>query len=942
MSTTTEPQAGDEATPLPPAPNLVKKGEDIVNGWLNKVYLRHKTDIGLDADITVREFLDISCTTFTECLMPDNTIDVALALSVAKWERSNTIVVTEAHAQSLYALAIQKRTREDVEEAYPQLRGALREPTKRWVIIPCNDGMISATQGNTAEEAGDDTPENDVESSAAVSTEPKGTVEPQSDLQQAGNGTQEAATLVPDEKQIEGQDLGSKRTSKRLTGTNDKSEDAGNQSKKSSVKSNKSNKKSKEGNDKRKESSKKPKEASIKVKGPPACGNHWGLLVIDKQNHVARWVDSLISLRRKPGKSKRPKFNTMHPTARVAGQVLRGFDALLGEEEGFPVGEMTASTLPYNPNQNQHNDATLDEGACGPFMFEMLEYILRRASTLDEIGILEMFPRYGCVRFNSINARREIQRLIRLEAEKSSEADESKEPNNRPLPFILSHEALLEVLTPEQLRRVVYAYKRRPSSHEAIKSKSMGEGSESGTNIEVEQARQDNPALGDLEDHEVLAIWRDQQKSMLENLRKQKKSNSKNQKTVKGPWYLGGKLYHPVPDDDRAICPAEDKGQIKFPGNLKHLPNFASLTEDQVTAFNNKNKDIKAEIDRKRAGWRITARAMLQAKTKKTFLKENDQAIEEVWSQDPMVFDPKTLEKDRKKYPDVQIRCSHWKLRIMWHYLEKEYMDTLLKALERYRYHDSDRHDPSKDNDTSDSSSDSSGEDNSNNGDTFNTMYRTEQNPGSKPKYKKTFGGKVASSNKDAKSGKVVAAAGNTINDAIIDAVSKDAAGVGAAVEPAIIGNAVDVDINMTDAANKTIGKNAANPTQPNFRTMAERELEKYLTAELREDPRIKAVRDGESTYEPNIISYRALLFVEKSQGRFESESDEDCKLWSKDPLVFNGTFKLLEVSASETKFMMAKHYHPHKGLKRRNMASDHSAVKKPKPTPDDKPDPRK
>ncbi|KAG9202281.1 hypothetical protein G6514_004489 [Epicoccum nigrum] len=96
------------------------------------------------------------------------------------------------------------------------------------------------------------------------------------------------------------------------------------------------------------------------------------------------------------------------------------------------------------------------------------------------------------------------------------------------------------------------------------------------------------------------------------------------------------------------------------------------------------------------------------------------------------------------------------------------------------------------------------------------------------------------------------------------------------------------------------------------FRTMDPARLEKYMTKEMRNDPRYKNVRLRGYPVEPNRVSMRAMCYVDRRGNRFGDESDYTLeRLWYDDSLVFTENqrrFRTLKARAIRER--MAAHYH--------------------------------
>ncbi|KAI8931226.1 hypothetical protein NX059_011574 [Plenodomus lindquistii] len=86
-----------------------------------------------------------------------------------------------------------------------------------------------------------------------------------------------------------------------------------------------------------------------------AGGSHWGLLIVDTQKKIARFVDSAIGTRKTA--ANKLKITKMGEAGTAAGKVLRGIEALLVDGDGgkgvYVSGQrgFEATTLKHTPQQ---------------------------------------------------------------------------------------------------------------------------------------------------------------------------------------------------------------------------------------------------------------------------------------------------------------------------------------------------------------------------------------------------------------------------------------------------------------------------------------------------------------------------------------------------------------------------------------------------------------
>lgn len=107
--------------------------------------------------------------------------------------------------------------------------------------------------------------------------------------------------------------------------------------------------------------------------GEASNKHHWGLLIIDKNKNTARWLDGHLTVEERPG-GEEDRIVRMYDAGRAAGKVLRGVDRILGQ----PEKTFNACTLKYVPHDKTNNACKEDRGACGPYMFAILDFLLNQ------------------------------------------------------------------------------------------------------------------------------------------------------------------------------------------------------------------------------------------------------------------------------------------------------------------------------------------------------------------------------------------------------------------------------------------------------------------------------------------------------------------------------------------------------------------------------------
>lgn len=631
-----------DSTPLPPTETLILTDRDKVNEWLRKEYLSYNLEDGTEAKITIEEFLDIVRMEYPDCYMPEQTVTLALALSVKKWERSNTIVISDVHAQKLYALGTGIDTQAEVLRDFPTLQQTLLNPQQRWIIIPCNDGVLNTARIGKSLAKHDKL--SDIASDEASPTFDSNSVlgYQKSQSHNTVDEHQDPAAAAQETQESNSPEAGSDKSTNNT--------------------------------------------------GPEKHGSHWGLLVIDKKEKVARWVDSITTMVEveTPDNPTQWRFQNMHPTARAAGKILCGFDTLLGEEHGFPQGGFTTGTLKWNPNQWEDNASGGDQGPCGPFMFAFLEYILERATTLDSVGVSKMFPRSqkGRIQFDSIRARHEIRRLIQQEGVKP---DAKKSVG---LPFGLTSDILRILMPVEQFQQSIDVFQGkivdpiRPSSNRPT----VNRPSDPIFLYAFAEAKRENPdTYKGMPDTEAMALFYNMQQSALKGQGNKPTGGGKSNdsKTVKpNEFYLGEDQYRNVPSDDLTIWPEHDTDSDKMPGRIWRLPDFTVMGNTMVASWFNKSPELHDHRVNKKLNdvTRFTARALLHHKFKRTFLDQSDTDFERTWAKDQAVFDPqeKVVQKILEN-KGTRLIFGRMRLKMMRHYEGAEAVESLLKVLQKYK-----------------------------------------------------------------------------------------------------------------------------------------------------------------------------------------------------------------------------------------------------------------
>ncbi|EOA83806.1 hypothetical protein ACJQWK_01053 [Exserohilum turcicum] len=135
-----------------PAPAKKKTDAEILSAWLSQFLVGFKTSNDVTVEISMREFLEITNTdTKAEgsiCYLEQDSIDMALALLTYKYERGSDVCVLRAYEGTELLHIGQGAYGVDDVATDKQLLSSVRNPGKRWIIVPVSDGML---KGEAAE-----------------------------------------------------------------------------------------------------------------------------------------------------------------------------------------------------------------------------------------------------------------------------------------------------------------------------------------------------------------------------------------------------------------------------------------------------------------------------------------------------------------------------------------------------------------------------------------------------------------------------------------------------------------------------------------------------------------------------------------------------------------------------------------------------------------------
>jgi hypothetical protein len=366
-----------------------------MNDWLKQYYLYLQLEYGGQGMITTKEFTELTALACPEAYMVGEVMTLALALATRKHKLENEVtIISDVDTMTLFELAIGESSLDSSKDTdmVEHIRRAILDESKRWIILSVSDGMKEIGRQEM---------------------QPKDNGDKPKDQENKNDGKEYQAN-----KKGNDHDAMNIDPPQESTGPKSKAENA----------------------------SKKTVDS---------VGNHWGVLIVDKTQHVAHWVDSAVGLK---SVGKKLKIDHMFRTGRFAGKVLCGIDIILSTRDDFEKGKFDANTLKYVPQQGLHNTTRNDAGPCGPFAFAFLDHIYTNRAKMNNLKASFPSSRRDQLRFNSLNQRREIRRLIQQEAE-------SQNPEAPPLGITLDILRILRLPDVDDIVNRVRAFQSKAPAH---------------------------------------------------------------------------------------------------------------------------------------------------------------------------------------------------------------------------------------------------------------------------------------------------------------------------------------------------------------------------------------------------------------------------------------------------------------------------------------------
>jgi hypothetical protein len=635
--------------------------KETVDKWLNKTtYLEYETKQDVEilrktSAIKIGEFLELLHTSGPRAWFLDESIDLSLSLLTDMKKKSNCFVLPIWDATQLCVIGSGARK---IEASDDLLRESLQVGGKRWIIVPCNDGMLPtpSTAMKDDGEKGDKTKKGYKDGDRSIPSTPEETAD-----------TSEQAK--------EGEPKGGEEESLPVSEESEKSK---NDSGRGAVKS----RTAKEGENEKPETDEPRSNDSEETdRVLKYGGTHWGLMIIDTETEVARWFDGLLDIKYKTRNGRRvASINQMLNAGTAAGKVLCGYDRILGRERG----RFTTSTLKWVPHQNSDNTTVHDSGACGPHMFACLNHVYQHPRALEDLHAHFRKRGSGAGRFSrgqrgfsSRATRQQIQDMIRTQQESTKTADE--------LPLCLDPR-MMEMLglniTVQQLMAAV----NQISGNENPNGEEPDKASDKEYRAQYEEAKKNNTlpqgivSLAQFAEHVIC-------------LKVEEANRAKGTKdsALTTRLKIDGIIYD-IPRNDTKAWKSPTVPKAGVPRNTTKLPDFAHMDDKTLAQWLNL-KVNKSTLDKSKADKArhssTTSRAALHMKYKKTFLSEPDADFESIWVFDTAVFNA-GQDKDR-------LGASRIKYMLMRHY-EPETLTYIQQYKSKKRDHDGggDGRDPKK------------------------------------------------------------------------------------------------------------------------------------------------------------------------------------------------------------------------------------------------------
>ncbi|KAH3915689.1 hypothetical protein HBH56_078300 [Parastagonospora nodorum] len=635
--------------------------KETVDKWLNKTtYLEYETKQDLEilrktSAIKIGEFLELLHTSGPRAWFLDESIDLSLSLLTDMKKKSNCFVLPIWDATQLCVIGSGARK---VEASDDLLRESLQVGGKRWIIVPCNDGMLPAPSTAMKDDGkkGDKTKKGYKDGDRSIPSTPEETTDTSEQAKEGEPKVGEEESLPVSEesgKPKNASERGAVKSKTAKEGENEKSE-----------------------TDEPRSNDSEETDRVLKY-----SGTHWGLMIIDTETEVARWFDGLLDIKYKTRNGRRvASINHMLNAGTAAGKVLCGYDRILGRERG----RFTTSTLKWVPHQNSDNTTAHDSGACGPHMFACLNHVYQHPRALEDLHAHFKKRGSGSGRFSrgqrgfsSRATRQKIQDMIRTQQESTKTADE--------LPLCLDPR-MMEMLGLNITVQQLLAALNQINGNENLNEEEPDKASDKEYRAQYEEAKKNNTLP-----RGIVSLAQFAEHVRYLKIEEANRAKGTKDSALTTRLEIDGIIYD-IPRNDPKAWKSPTVPKTGVPRNTTKLPDFAHMDDKTLTQWlnlkGNKSTLDKSKTDKARHS-SISSKAVLHMKYKKTFLSEPDADFENVWVFDTAVFNT-GQEKDR-------LGASRIKYMLMRHY-EPETLTYIQQYKSKKRDHDGGEHgrDPKK------------------------------------------------------------------------------------------------------------------------------------------------------------------------------------------------------------------------------------------------------
>jgi hypothetical protein len=554
-----------DAPPMEPPdtePN-VPTDEQVIESWLKTKYLDYPYH-GTTLSICIKELLRYTSTRLTDpanAWLSEDQITLPVALTVDNKARTDILVIESHAAAHLASVGLGLVTPEDFAATHSGMYAGMKDENVNWIIVPCNDGMTRQAEVDLAARKRAEQPVEPVTS--FNDTDPVG------------------------------------RGGANWNRRNKKNNDYGTGS---------------------------------------SQGMHWGVMIIDKAKNEARWLDGALRPERKNGKVY---VGVMFPAARVAGKVLCGYDRVMN----LPRGQFTATTLKHVPNDHGDNGFKGDAGcACGPWVIAIIQYILNNDSFLTaEHGLKETFAsnmkahHAQTMAFNSRTTRMAMNRMVQDEIY-------GQEPNLMPYRLTAQVARILDVSNPDGLPIQVRNLLNKGRAPQSGKSHRRDRDDSNDDGDDDDDDEGGNFEDTDVEKSTLMDIVRKNPSaySHLKSKKEKMRQALENQRELQRSFEAQAVKKNADNADPYGTGLHSKKPQLRYPEGFDKdkLPDFGKLTSTEAGIWENLYlKDLFNTPAHVKPTYRTINSVMLRT-YKHTFSHESIKSLQEEFYNDRFAFSP--------------------------------------------------------------------------------------------------------------------------------------------------------------------------------------------------------------------------------------------------------------------------------------------------------------